>query len=188
MTTHINTIVDYSLLWALSVKEHFDAYGDLAFLEQIYPKMQSLMEFCERFTDEHGFLVARSGDWTFIDWADLDKDDPFGAVQMLLAACWGAMDWLSEALGRDGTLYRQRRMELLRNIDTYYWDDEQGAYLDSFSSGRRHITRQTNIFAVLFHIANPARRERILKKIIDCDTFPPHYNALFQFLRAGYAG
>ena len=181
MTTHINTIVDYSLFWILGIKEHFDAYGDRAFLEQIYPKMQSLMEFCEKCTDEHGFLVARNCDWTFIDWADLDKDDPFGAVQMLLAACWGAMDWLSEALGRDGASYRQRRAELVRNIDVYYWDDEQGAYLDSFSSGRRHITRQTNIFAVLFHIANPARRERILKTIINSDTLPPITTPYFNF-------
>ena len=45
MTTHINTIIDYSLFWILGVGEHYQAIGDQEFLEQIYPKMRSLMEF-----------------------------------------------------------------------------------------------------------------------------------------------
>lgn len=181
MTTHINTIVDYSLFWILGVKEHFDAYGDRAFLEQVYPKMLSLMEFCEKSLDERGFLMSRMGDWTFVDWADFDKNDPFGAEQMLLAACWGTMDWVSQALGQDGSRFRQRRADLVANIDAYYWDDEQGAYLDSFSSGRRHVTRQTNIFAILFHVASPARRERIIKSVIDNDQVPPITTPYFNF-------
>ncbi len=181
MTTHINTIVDYSLFWILGVKEHFDAYGDRAFLEQVYPKMVSLMEFCEQSLDEQGFLVSRGRDWTFVDWADLDKNDPFGAEQMLLAACWGAMDWVSQALGKDGKRFRQRRDDLVRNIDAYYWDEERGAYLDSFSSGRRHVTRQTNIFAILFHVASPAHRERIIKNVIDSDRIPPITTPYFNF-------
>jgi len=35
--------------------------------------------------EEHGFIVGRPGDWVFIDWADLDKDGPLCAEQMLLA-------------------------------------------------------------------------------------------------------
>ena len=71
MTTHINTILDYSLYWILSIKVHHEAYGDLAFVEQVYPKMVTLIEFCEEQLDEHGFIIGRSGDWIFIDWADL---------------------------------------------------------------------------------------------------------------------
>ena len=181
MTTHINTIIDYSMFWILGVKEHFKAYGDREFLEQIYPKMVSLMEFCEQSLDEQGFLVSRSGDWTFVDWADLDKNDPFGAEQMLLAACWGAMDQLSQALGKDGKRFRKRRDDLVRNIDAYYWDEERGAYLDSFSSGLRHVTRQTNIFAILFHVASPARRERIIQNVIDNENIPPITTPYFNF-------
>ena len=29
MTTHINTIVDYSLLWILGVKKHLEAYKNI---------------------------------------------------------------------------------------------------------------------------------------------------------------
>ena len=48
MVTHINTILDYSLFWILGVKAHYDAYADTTFIQQVYPKMCSLMEFCEK--------------------------------------------------------------------------------------------------------------------------------------------
>lgn len=42
MTRHINTIMDYSLFWILGVLYHYEAYGDLEFVRQVYPKMCSL--------------------------------------------------------------------------------------------------------------------------------------------------
>ena len=45
----------------------------LEFVRQVYPKMCSLMEFCEGQLDENGFLVGRENDWIYIDWADMDK-------------------------------------------------------------------------------------------------------------------
>ena len=59
MTKHINTIVDYSLLWLLGVDYHNEGYGDREFLELVYPKMCSLMEFCNGRRDEHGFLIGK---------------------------------------------------------------------------------------------------------------------------------
>lgn len=181
MTTHINTIVDYTLFWVLGVKEHYEAFDDLAFLRMVWSKMQSLMAFCEENLDEHGFLTAREKDWIFIDWADLDKDGPIAAVQMLLAAGWQAMAELAEVVGADGTIYRQKRHELLHNINTHYWDDERGAYIDSFTSGRRHITRQTNIFAILFGVAGTEQRQAILQNVIASEMIPPITTPYFNF-------
>lgn len=181
MTRHINTIVDYSLFWVLGVREHYRTYGDRAFLEQVWIKLESLLAFCEQSADENGFLLSRGGDWTFIDWADLDKESPAGAVQMLLAACWSAMRELAEVLGKDSDIYRQKWGRLLHNIDEYFWDEEQGAYVDSYSSGKRHVTRQTNIFAILFHVADPEKRERILCNVIGNDAAAPITTPYFNF-------
>lgn len=183
MSTHINTIVDYSLLWILSVKEHYETYGDLAFLRQVWPKMQSLMQFCEQNLDEHGFLVGREQDWTFIDWADLDKAGPVAAIQMLLAACWEDMQALAEVLKTDSVAYQKRLTALKENIDRFYWDAEKGAYIDSFTSGKRHVTRQTNIFAVLFDVASLEKRDRILRNVISNDEVPPITTPYFNFVQ-----
>ena len=185
VTTHINTIVDYSLYWILSVKEHYEAYADEKFVRQVYPKMVSLMDFCEEQLDEHGFLIGREKDWIYIDWADLDKEGPLCAEQMLLAACYKAMD----AVGRvvvgsacaAGAAYGDKYTELVEKIDQFYWDEEQSAYIDSFVSGKRHVTRHANIFAVLYGIADAERQKRIVDAVLFNDRIPAITTPYFKF-------
>ena len=71
---HMNTIVDYSMLWIASVKNSYEMSGNREFLDFIYPKVISLLEYCLRQTNESGFLYGREDDWIFVDWADLDKE------------------------------------------------------------------------------------------------------------------
>ena len=50
--------------------------------------------------DEHGFLIGREKDWIFIDWADLDKEGPLCAEQMLLAGGYKAMAAVAAVVDR----------------------------------------------------------------------------------------
>ncbi len=79
MTTHINTIVGYSLLWLLGVWKNYQFYGDVEFVRELYPKMKRQMAFCDGQTQEHGFQTGQEKDWIYIDWADFDKEGPFCA-------------------------------------------------------------------------------------------------------------
>lgn len=185
MTTHINTIVDYSLYWILSIKEHYEAYADEEFVRHVYPKMVSLIKFCEEQLDEHGFLIGRKKDWIYIDWADLDKEGPVCAEQMLLAACYKAMDAIESVAGNREcaayTEYNDKYVELVRKIDQFYWDEEQSAYIDSFSSGRRHVTRHANIFAILYGIADTERQKQIVDCVLFNDRIPAITTPYFKF-------
>lgn len=181
MTRHINTIMDYSLFWILGVFYHYEAYGDLEFVREIYPKMQSLMEFCEKQTDKHGFLITRENDWVYIDWAEMDKTGALCAEQMLFAACWKTMAEISNELGQGSLAYQEKYNTLVSMIRKYYWDFEKGAFIDSFESGRRNVTRHGNIFAVLFHIATEKEQESILKNVIKNDTVPAITTPYFKF-------
>ncbi len=184
MTTHINTILDYSLYWILSIKAHYEAYGDLAFVEQVFPKMVSLMAFCEEQLEEHGFITGRPGDWVFIDWADLDKEGPLCAEQMLFAQCYKTMAVLGGQLGRDLRLcegYRRKGEILEKRIHAFYWNEEKGAYIDSFVSGKNHVTRHANIFAVLFDIADEGQKRQIVEHVLHNDEIPPITTPYFKF-------
>ena len=172
MTRHINTIMDYSLFWVLGVLYHYEVYGDLEFVRQVYPKMCSLMEFCEEQLDENGFLVGRENDWIYIDWADMDKTGALCAEQMLFAACWQAMAKVSDALGEKNPEYTEKYEKLISQIRKFYWDQEKGAFIDSFESGKRNVTRHANIFAILFHIATAEEQEKILENVIKNDAIP----------------
>ena len=181
MTKHINTIVDYSLLWLLGVDYHNEGYGDRDFLELVYPKMVSLMGFCNGRREEHGFLIGKEKDWVYIDWADMDKDGPLCAEQMLYAACFRVMAEISEQLGKDGSAYRQDYEKLTASIEKFFWDEEKGAYIDSFTSGKRNVTRHANIFAILFDIADKQKQEKILKNVLENDEIPAITTPYFNF-------
>ncbi len=181
MTTHVNTIVDYTLFWILGVQAHYEAYEDRLFLEQIYPKMRTTMEFCEGQLDEHGFITGRDKDWIYIDWADLDKDGPVCAEQMLLARCWKTMADMSRAAGAPWEAYQEKYNALEKQIQSYYWDEEKGAYIDSFTSGRRKVTRHANIFAILFEIADGEKQRSIVENVLDNPEIPRITTPYFQF-------
>ena len=99
---HINTIVDYSMYWIISIRNHYEMTGDLDFVRAIMPRIRTMMEFLEGQLDEHGFLIGRKGDWIFIDWTEMDKDGPLCAEQMLLAKCYETMAEFGRLLREDG--------------------------------------------------------------------------------------
>lgn len=181
MVTHINTIVDYSLFWILGVKEHLDTFADTAFVRFIYPKMCSLMEFCETQLDEHGFLTGRDGDWIFTDWADFDKEGALCAEQMLYLACWKAMADTAAVLNEDSKRFMKRYEELKQKIQDFYWDESKGAFIDSFASGKRHVTRHASIFAILFDIADERQKCAIVKHVLNNPDVPAITTPYFKF-------
>lgn len=71
---HMNTIVDYSILWIIAVENHYLMTGDTVFLKQIYPKMKTMMDYLQAQTNELGFIYGREKDWLFIDWTEMDRE------------------------------------------------------------------------------------------------------------------
>ena len=160
---HVNNIVDYSFYWVIALNEYYNNYGDADFIKIIYARIVSLMDFCRGREDEHGFVVEKFADWAFVDWSEIDKEGAVCAIQMLYVAACRAMSELTDLVGHDGSCYSEKADKLCRDIVDYFWDEELGAFIDSFQSGRRNVTRHANIFAVLFGIAD----ERQTKLIID---------------------
>ncbi len=177
--THVNTIVDYSLLWILGAAEHADAYGDPAFLARMLPRMESLMELLLAQRDENGFLTGRPGDWIYVDWADFDRDGPLCAEQMFLAAALNVLARLSapEKAGR----YRETARQLMEKTERCFWDPEKQAYVDSFTSGRRAVTRHAAILAIVFDLVPQERKRLLAQTVLFNDRVPPITTPYFRF-------
>ena len=178
-TTHVNTILDYSLLWILSIETYWESYGDTEFVHSIWPRMKSLMALCMSQRDEHGFIVGRKRDWVYIDWADFDRDGPLCAEQMLLAESYRVMARFAPEAEREQ--YEKAREELLERIEAFYWDREKQAYIDSFSSGKRHVTRHASILAILFNIADEERKHMLADSVLFNNAVPPITTPYFRF-------
>lgn len=75
----------------------------------------------------------------------------------------------------------QNWKDLCRKIDKYYWDNALGAYLDSFTSGKRHVSRQTNLFALLFEVADEEKQGKIYQNVIANPAVAPITTPYFNF-------
>ena len=164
---HINTILDYSMLWLIALYEHYMTYGDRNFLKNIYPMAKNLLEFCETRLNEDGFIEGRAEDWTFVDWSEMEKVGAVCAEQMLLIEAYSAMAFISKELDKGTYAELLSKSEALkRRVNNYYWNDEKGAFVDSYKSGNAHVTRHANIFAVIYGIATESQAKSILKNVL----------------------
>jgi alpha-L-rhamnosidase len=178
---HINTILDYSLYWIISLKNYYMSFGDLKFVELMFDKAKTLLDYCESKVDENGFLIGKEGDWVFVDWSEIDKEGAVCAEQMLYVHTLRVMAELSALLNRDGAAYAKKAEEMARKVDEFYWDEEKGGYIDSYVSGKRSVTRHANIFAVMFDIADSARQQRILNCVLLNDQVTQITTPYFKF-------
>lgn len=169
--THINTIMDYSLLWIIGLYEHYMTYADIEFIKKILPMAIELIKFCETRINSDGFIEGFGPDWTFIDWSDIDKTGAVCAEQMLLVKAYDTIASLGESVD-DSDLFEEyfsRANELMERVNEYYWDDKLGAYIDSYKSGKRNVTRHANIFALMYGLAMPEQKDAIIKNVLNND-------------------
>ncbi|MBC7960565.1 MAG: alpha-rhamnosidase [Vallitaleaceae bacterium] len=178
---HINTILDYSMYWIISLENHYKMSGDLEFIKMVYPKMESMMRYCMNQLDEHGFIYGREEDWVFIDWADIDKEGTNCAEQMLLARSYQAMISIRKLLRLDTREFDDLFYKLKKNIRTFFWDKCQGAFIDSYTSGRKKVSRHSNIFAVLFEYTDEEETENILNNVLLNDRISAITTPYFKF-------
>ncbi len=178
---HINTINDYSMYLIIGAYEYYFATGDKPFIEIYYNRLKALYDFIENRLDENGYVVGLPGDWIFIDWSDMDKGGALSAEQILLWRCRQAMAELSELVGLDGTAMRKSAAKLQRNIMRDYWREDRGGFVDAYTTGKEHITRHANIFAILYDFVSPKRARKIVKCVLENDEITHITTPYFEF-------
>jgi len=194
-TQHINRINDYSAFLIIGVYEYYFQSGDIQFLKEIQDLVQGLYDFIvSRLDPETGYVVERPGDWIFIDWADMDKSGPLAAEQILLYQVYLTMEKLNTVLEgpeEDNLLYSKRAAELKTRILQDFWDDEKHAFIDCATSGKRNVTRQANVFAILYDFVDQEQKEIILKHVLENPEIPAittPYFKLYELMAFGEMG
>ncbi|MBO5570836.1 MAG: alpha-rhamnosidase [Clostridia bacterium] len=181
ITQHLNTIVDYSMLWIISLENHYWMTGDELFLEEMFIKARTLMDLLISQTDGLGFIRGRKGDWIYIDWADIDKDGALCAEQVLLWKCYHVMENIEAVLHKPDSGYGNRAELLRNNVFQYFWNNEKKALIDTYESGKDHVTRHANIFAVLFDMVDGKMKDEIVEHVLLNDTVPAITTPYFKF-------
>ena len=166
----VNTIVDYSFFWIIGVDYQYQYTGDTTFIKQIYPRMKETMEFCLNRLNQNGMAQGKAGDWTFVDWAPIDKKGEVSFVQLLFVKSLMTMRDCAIVAG-DGAM-AQRMQELYarysKQFDTTFWSTEKKAFLHNRLDGKlsETVTRYTNIFAILYNLVDNQRKTEIKTSVL----------------------
>ncbi len=179
---HVNTIVDYTFFWFMGIREFYETYGDLEFVRQMLPQMEEVAGFVRRNRDEDGFYRGKENDWVFIDWNDsIDKTGAVCAEQILMAKACEDYGFLREKLGLDGSGFVHESSVLREKILEAFWDEELGAFIDSTESGRRNVSRHSNLWAYLYLPLSEEKKDSIYRRVVCNDSVPPITTPYFKF-------
>ena len=205
VTTHVNTIMDYTFYWFISIWQYYEYTGDVAFLHEMFPKMKTLMDFVLSRLN-NGLAEGKADDWIFVDWTDfpMHKRGTLCFEQLLLWKSFEAM------LNISSTIYQHtdnaKEKELLNDclnryllfsdrlpakIRELFYDKKEGVFLhaieneegEDLSSGElnRQVTKFPNMFAILYNFATTEEALSILKNVLLNPDVPPITTPYMRF-------
>ncbi len=161
VTSHINTIMDYTFYWFLGIYDYYMYTGNETFIRDFYPRMVSMMDYCLGRRNVNGMMEGLSGDWVFVDWAPMDKKGEVSFEQLLLCRSLETMCVCAEILNdADGKKkYKQIADDLHAKLIPAFWNNEKGCFVNNRINGVQsdNVNRYPNMFAVLFGYLDSAK-------------------------------
>lgn len=172
VSSHMNTIMDYTFYWFLSIYDYYMYTGDKTFIAQMYPRMESMMQYVLNRRNSRGLVEGLSGDWVFIDWADgyMDKKGEVSFEQLLftrsletMALCAGILEKPEEA-----AKYTKLAGGVKNVLLNEFWDVKKHAFIHSKNNGISDgaVTRYTNMFAVFFNYLTDSQKQEVKNHVI----------------------
>ena len=168
---HLNNILDYSFYWLISVYDYYMYTGDKQFLQQVYPKMESMMDFVLERRNKEGLVEGMKGDWVYVDWFD-QKVDLTGEVSFEQILYCRSLEAIAECASILGVASESAKYSLLaKDVKAKlvnFWDANQKAFVFNRKDGRNssQVTKHANMFAVNFDLVGKDRNEQIKTNVL----------------------
>lgn len=172
VTSHINTILDYTFYWFLSIYDYYLYTGDKDFIRQVYPRMVTMMDYVLGRTNDNGMVEGLAGDWVFVDWADgyLDKQGELSFEQILFCKSLETMAVCAELNDNkdDFEKYNKLFEDLFSKLENHFWDNQRNAFVHNVKEGSQSesITRYANMFAVLFDYISDDKKQDVKHNVL----------------------
>jgi hypothetical protein len=121
-------------------------------------------------------LEGQSGDWVFVDWANMPKDGELTVIQLLFARSLEAMADCATLAHDDAkaATYRQLATDLKAKIAAAFWDPERQVFIHGRKDGKTNplVTRHPNMFALLFGDVDATKADAIRRNVLMSDAVP----------------
>ena len=171
VTSHVNTIMDYTFYWFLGIYDYYLYTGDKTFIQQFYPRMKTLMDYCLQRRNKDGLMQGLSGDWIFIDWANgLSKKGEVSFEQLLFCRSLETMALCANMANdtKNAEQYKQLAADLKTKLFSIYWSDAKHALVHSRVNGQptSTVTRYANMFAIFFNYFNNEQKQAVKQHVL----------------------
>ncbi len=172
VTSHTNTILDYTFFWFLGIYDYYMYTGDRHFISQVYPRMQTLMDYVLGRTNVNGMVEGQTGDWVFVDWADdfMDKHGELSFEQVLFAKSLETMALCADLVknNTDKVKYAGLALALRDKLIPAFWNETRQALVHNRLNGiqQEQITRYANMFASFFNYLTPEQQQQIKVSVL----------------------
>lgn len=188
VTAHINTIMDYTFYWFKSVYDYYIYTGDMDFVREIYPRMQTMMQYVLSRTDTEGMAEGQPDDWIFVDWVDfpMHKRGTLCFEQILFCKSLETMKLCASILrdnpldnppqgsittreySADAKKYAELSETLYNKLKTIFWDGEHQAFMHAIEDGEmnRQITKFPNMFAIIYDYLSYKEKQTVMKSVM----------------------
>ena len=172
VTSHTNTIMDYTFYWFIGIYDYLQYTGDREFIEQFYPRMQSLMDYCLSRRNENGMMEGLAGDWVFIDWADftMSKSGEVSFEQLLFCRSLETMVLCAEIMNdtENQKKYESLAKDLKDKLFSAFWSSDKKAFVHNRENGKMsdQVTPYTNMFAVLFNYLDESKTADVKENVL----------------------
>lgn len=188
VTAHINTIMDYTFYWFKSVHDYYTYTADIDFVREIYPRMQTMMQYVLSRTDSEGMAEGQPDDWIFVDWVDfpMHKRGTLCFEQILLCKSLEVMKLCAtilkdnqpevlpqgsiteEEYAADIEKYTLLEASLHKKLKDTFWDNKRKAFMHAIEDGRMNtqITKFPNMFAIIYGYLTEEEKQTVMKSVM----------------------
>ena len=187
VTSHVNTILDYTFYWFISISDYYLYSGDRHFVKQIYPRMKTLMDFVLGRVNGDGMVEGLTGDWVFVDWADfpMSKKGALSFEQLLFCKSLDVMARCAELSGNDEDERRYSGLaaDLRAKLMPTFWDEERKAFVHNVENGVRsnEVNKFPNMFGIILDYFDDELKKSVLKSVMLNKNIPPTTTPYMRF-------
>ena len=197
VTAHVNTIMDYTFYWFVSIWQYYEYTGDIDFVSEMWPKMVTLMDYVLSRTNADGLAEGKPDDWIFVDWVDFPMHKR-GALAFEQIRFWKALQIMALCASRfthdDSRASRFPRADSLpdyaalaaslrKKIKDIFWSADSHAYLHAVEDGQLNpqLTKFPNMFAILYGLASEDEKPLIANHVLLNPDVPPITTPYMRF-------
>lgn len=203
VTAHVNTIMDYTFYWFKSVYDFYLYTGDLDFVREIYPRMQTMMQYVISRTNAEGMAEGKPDDWIFVDWVDfpMHKRGILCFEQILFCKALQTMALCADTLAHNplenppqGSLSVEEYFEdskkysaladaLHTKLKPTFWNDKAKAFMHAIEDGQMNtdITMFPNMFAIIYDMVGNEDKQTLLYSVLQNSEVQPITTPYMRF-------